>query len=408
MEDGAAPSCEGRTGHHAVKDLNGSSVHVAVLDSLEKLETAKVEVQLSSSFWSGVILCCTVCRRPLSLECRVSSEFTAEQASRMQICIRNAHDLRSQWLPASYSEASGPPYGGSWRARCMCPNCQRYISLLFSRDSRDVEVHGTSSDLTGVSSTGEEFAYATLLFGSGVDYMIGALVLGWTLLKLLHTADVPLEYLSILSHFWELRSVDYLTGSTRMYCNYSESRFKEVFTKLRALSMFDFAKVLMLDRRNVDELFDLPAPAALKRPGGREQPNHGEPIQAALLWGWRKLQEGEKTRSSDIEGWRYDMAPGINAGVMLLRPDRDVYQRMLSEIADNDHPEHVDCHGPDQEYLGRFFSTFGPGWTHMDARFNYQPLLSRYANQFMRGLNSHEVAIAHFSSSSQAMVWSSC
>merc|ERR1711865_80671 len=119
-------------------------------------------------------------------------------------------------------------------------------------------------------------------------------------------------------------------GSTAMYHDYKGSRFKEVFTKLQALNQLDFDKVLMLDndlivRRNIDALFNLRAPAALKRPGGRDQPEHGECFRASLLWGWRQLEKGDIARSSDIDGWRYDMISGINAGVMLLRPDRLVY-----------------------------------------------------------------------------------
>ena len=45
------------------------------------------------------------------------------------------------------------------------------------------------------------------------------------------------------------------------------------------------------------------------------------------------------------------MMSGINAGVMLFNPDRAVYQRMLSEIKDHRHPEHLDCYGPEQEYM---------------------------------------------------------
>merc|ERR1719331_3716743 len=92
------------------------------------------------------------------------------------------------------------------------------------------------------------------------------------------------------------------------------------------------------------------------------------------------------------------MMSGINAGVMLLRPDCVVYKRMLAELADDKHPEHLKCYGPEQEYLGRFYTAFGQGWTHMDSRFNYQPLLGRGANRFMRQLDAErEVSIVHFS-----------
>jgi len=188
-----------------------------------------------------------------------------------------------------------------------------------------------------------------------------------------------------------------------MYYDYQGSRFKQVFTKLQVLNLTEFDKVLMLDldmlvRRNIDELFDLRAPAALKRPGGREQPAHGQSFNGRLFWRWRRLQGGEARIHSDCGHWRYDMCSGINAGAMLFRPDQAVYRRMLAEIQDESHLGHVAAYGPEQEYLGCFYSVFGPGWTHMDSRFNYQPMLGGCANQFMRELDATaQVAITHFS-----------
>merc|ERR1719401_2417127 len=92
---------------------------------------------------------------------------------------------------------------------------------------------------TGVITPGveERYAYATLLYGDKVEYFLGALVTGWSLkatgtkkdLLLLHTDDVPTEFLELLAQFWILREVEYLEGSPKMYKNYSSSRFKAVF-----------------------------------------------------------------------------------------------------------------------------------------------------------------------------------
>eukprot|EP00931_Biecheleriopsis_adriatica_P036417 TRINITY_DN20981_c0_g1_i2.p1 TRINITY_DN20981_c0_g1~~TRINITY_DN20981_c0_g1_i2.p1 ORF type:complete len:554 (-),score=88.69 TRINITY_DN20981_c0_g1_i2:133-1794(-) len=382
-------------------------IEVSVLDPLGELDTECTEAFFHSDSLSTASLCCPACRRPFAIDLALHSP---EQRT-VRLRVRNEHDARGEWVAVSSIDALLPAPDGFSRALCACPNCRREVTL----ELRGVK--NSSKVLSAQDSGSGGFAYATLLYGSGMEYVIGALVLGWTLLRpvlqpergtiyrriLLHTSDVPDEYLRLLSQFWELRQVDYLTGSTTMYYNYSGSRFKEVFTKLQALNLLDFSKVLMLDndlivRRNIDELFCLEAPAALKRPGGRDQPCHGGRFRAHQLWDWRRVEAAETARSSDVDGWRYDMMSGINAGVMLLRPDRIVYQRMLMEIADHDHPEHLDCYGPEQEYLGRFFSAFGPGWTHMDARFNYQPLLGRGANRFMRSLDGQrEVAIAHFS-----------
>jgi len=162
-----------------------------------------------------------------------------------------------------------------------------------------------------------------------------------------------------------------------------------VFTKLQALSCTDYAKVLMLDldmlvRSNIDELFSLKAPAALRRSSGREQPPHGGTFSAEDIW----------------HAPRTDMSSGINAGVMLLEPDQRVFERMAAEIQDPRHPEHIGTYGPEQDYLARFYSTFLSGrWTHIHARFNYQPMLPRnYVSSAHRKVDvKRDVVVAHYS-----------
>ncbi|CAJ1399076.1 unnamed protein product [Effrenium voratum] len=189
--------------------------------------------------------------------------------------------------------------------------------------------------------------------------------------------------------------VDYLQGCPQLYENYKVSRFQErrnrrdVFTKLQALSCTDYSQVLMMDldmlvRGNLDELFELRAPAALKRCSGREQPEHGADFTAEDLWSWQ----------------RDKMSSGLNAGVMLLRPDAKVYERMVREIRDPTHPEHLGTFGPEQDYLARFFTTFGRGaWAHLHARFNYQPNLpDDYVGAAHRKLDViQDVMVAHYS-----------
>eukprot|EP00927_Polykrikos_kofoidii_P029496 TRINITY_DN25504_c0_g1_i1.p1 TRINITY_DN25504_c0_g1~~TRINITY_DN25504_c0_g1_i1.p1 ORF type:complete len:1044 (+),score=174.76 TRINITY_DN25504_c0_g1_i1:63-3194(+) len=240
-------------------------------------------------------------------------------------------------------------------------------------------------------------AYATLLYGDKVPYFLGALVTGWSLKAtgstvdriLLHTDDVPQAFEPILKQFWKLRRVDYLEGSQRMYKNYARSRFKAVFTKLQALSCTEYDKVLMLDldmliRRNVDDLFSLPAPAAMKRASGKEQPPHGGIFRGEDLW---------RTH-------RDDMCSGINAGVMLLEPCKKVYERMVAEIKDPQHPEHVGTYGPEQDYLSRFYCAFmGATWTHLHARYNYQLMLpDDYVSSEHRNIDIESgVFVAHYS-----------
>ena len=174
-----------------------------------------------------------------------------------------------------------------------------------------------------------------------------------------------------------------------MYKGYDRSRFKMVFTKLQVLNCSDYAKVLMLDldmlvRSSLEELFQLRAPAAMKRASGREQPSHGGTFGCEDIW----------------RNERDEMNSGINAGVMLLEPSSRIYGRMVSEIRDSQHPEHVGTHGPEQDYLSRFYCTFGRGcWTHFHPRFNYQLGLPRnYVSSAYRGIDIHrDVVVAHYS-----------
>ena len=257
--------------------------------------------------------------------------------------------------------------------------------------------HKSQKDFPRHTELGGPFAYATLLYGSGAEYFLGALVLGWSLQAngcqdnrlLLHTDDVPAPYLEVLQQYWTLRQVEHLSGVQALYKDWDNSRFKDVFTKLQALSCTDYAKLLMMDldmlvRDNLDELFQLNTPAALKRCSGQEQPPHGGHFYAEDLW--RSHRDG--------------MSSGINAGVMLLQPDLTVYERIIGEIQTQHHPEHIGTDGPEQNYLARFYTTFGTGaWTHIHARFNYQPMLpDDYVGESYRKLDvRHDVAVAHFS-----------
>mmetsp|Transcript_78712 Transcript_78712/g.248810 ORF Transcript_78712/g.248810 Transcript_78712/m.248810 type:complete len:392 (+) Transcript_78712:809-1984(+) len=275
-----------------------------------------------------------------------------------------------------------------------CVHCRSPLPLWIGRcGPGDAEAEGHA----GAAEPEGRFAYATLLYGAKTEYFLGALVTGWSLkatgtsidLLLLHTVDVPAPFLKVLSRHWILRQVDYLEGSAKLYKNYSSSRFKAVFTKLQALGCTDYAKVLMLDldmlvRKSLDDLFSLPAPAALKRSSGREQPEHGGTFGAEDLW----------RRQCD------DMCSGINAGVMLLEPDQRIYERMVSEIQNNWHPEHIGTYGPEQDYLARFYSVFLKGrWTHIHAKYNYQLMLpDDYCSSAHKALDiKQDVVVAHYS-----------
>ena len=212
------------------------------------------------------------------------------------------------------------------------------------------------------------------VWGESVDYVVGALALAQSLrmsgtkyeMICLHTPDVPSwPHRSLLRRFWNLRGVEYVEAAQELFsADRDSSRFRYVFTKLHVFNLTDYEKVLMLDTdtlvlQNIDDLFDLPAPAAMRRGMNKDvQLRHGDPI------------DGQDFFANDHAEWPWSQGTGINAGVMLLEPSIYTYKRMMSEVTCPDHPAHIRGNGPEQDYLSRFFSD--APWTHIGVAYNFQ------------------------------------
>jgi alpha-N-acetylglucosamine transferase len=136
-----------------------------------------------------------------------------------------------------------------------------------------------------------------------VDYFFGALCLGWSIRRsgsphdrvLLVTSDVPYEYRNILSLVWRLHEVTRVEHVRQLASipAWRNWRFASVFTKLHCVSLTDYDKVLIMDLdvlivKNIDHVFKLRAPAAMKR--GNLQPTHGEEMDGSW-WFPDKLDE---------------------------------------------------------------------------------------------------------------------
>lgn len=273
---------------------------------------------------------------------------------------------------------------------CFCPYCRRrlHAKVLSTESSKPRRAPPVLSE--------KENAYAALMYGTAPAYFLGALVTGWSLQAhsiipkhariLLCTDDVPDTFLRILGNVWTIRRVEYIDkASSWFYWDYYNSRFKQVFTKLRILhDLEEFKKVILLDldlliRGEVDSLFDLPAPAAMVR--GQCSLQHGEEVPIdTFFYGHRQVL-------------------GINCGVMLIEPNRRVFQRMLREIKTHWHPEHWPSHGPEQDYLSRYYNAFGR-WTNMSCRYNYQVHLTQFGSlewHHYNRRNHPDVSVFHFS-----------
>jgi len=216
------------------------------------------------------------------------------------------------------------------------------------------------------------YAYVAAIWGYNPGFILGALVLGAALrssgakhdLVLLYTDDLPRSSLELLAEVWQLRKVEFVLAHESLFSSLG-SRFDGVFTKLHALGLTAYQKVLVLDLDIAviscpDELFALPAPAAMHRAvrGGR----HGTRLEGRHFFARESLDP-------EAQAYEWGQAGGINAGVMLLAPQRELYERVLKEVRMPVHPEHIPGNGPEQDFLSRIFA---PWWTHIGVAYNYQ------------------------------------
>ena len=250
-------------------------------------------------------------------------------------------------------------------------------------------------------------AYCAVIWGTNGGYALGASVLGSRLKELsarvlaggeaaegdaaaggggrrlpdrvlLHTDDVPRNFLEVLGQVWTLRQVDYIDGVEDLY-NMKGTAFDGVFTKLAAWGLTEYDRVLLLDIDLVPlraplELFDLTPPAALIR-GNGDLP-HGSAVDG------RRFFCGEADAP-----YTWGQGGGINAGVILLRPSKETLERMKQEVTSEEHPEHIHGSGPEQDYLTRYFAS--APWHHMDVRWNYQVHHLPFALEQVLGWRRH-------------------
>eukprot|EP00928_Gymnodinium_smaydae_P046938 TRINITY_DN31296_c0_g1_i1.p1 TRINITY_DN31296_c0_g1~~TRINITY_DN31296_c0_g1_i1.p1 ORF type:complete len:592 (+),score=124.23 TRINITY_DN31296_c0_g1_i1:41-1777(+) len=293
----------------------------------------------------------------------------------------------------------------SWRGFCPC--CKRPVEL---------EPASRPPAPKCLPEARGKYAYVITLWGASPCYALGALVLGHSIkrtgtphsLVCIHTPDVPEGMLKLLASIWDCRPVDHV-HSTKALTTWKEpNRFDNVFTKLHCLGLVEFEKVLMMDidllvTANVDDLFELSAPAALRR-GMNDSKwplKHGDYIDG------RPFFAGA---SSGQYSW--GQGTGINAGVMLLQPNEEVLQTMLEEIKDPNHPSHCEANGPEQDYLSRFWAD--APWTQISVQYNYQLHQMFYAlqpnyiwtaerNQYLSAPES--IKIIHFSGEGVGKPW---
>eukprot|EP00929_Paragymnodinium_shiwhaense_P000412 TRINITY_DN100663_c0_g1_i1.p1 TRINITY_DN100663_c0_g1~~TRINITY_DN100663_c0_g1_i1.p1 ORF type:complete len:650 (-),score=78.16 TRINITY_DN100663_c0_g1_i1:13-1962(-) len=314
------------------------------------------------------------------------------QATRKQLVLEKQRHWTSIRVTSPCTDVSHwdymsePQDGVAW-CSSWCPCCKRPIDVTAYCSSTSDGEATTADDATSDGQTGpvstslpepaavsppaERYAYVTCLWGSNPGFVLGALVLAQALrrsgtkhdLVLLHTDDVPPSSRQLLSRMWKLKEVAYVDAASGLFTA-KGGRFDGVFTKLHVLSLTDYDKVLMLDidlaiLKCPDVLFELPAPAALWR--GQSDAPDGTRING------RTFFVGDKDVEDVIYAWC--QGGGINAGVMLLRPEAHTYERVLREVTADYHPERIPGSGPEQDYISRLYA---PSWRHMNVIYNFQ------------------------------------
>jgi len=261
--------------------------------------------------------------------------------------------------------------GGSVRTAWdgFCAVCKRPISMTLAAPPAGREFAKRSRH--SEAETGP-CAFVVALWGSSPEYVLGAMVLAWSLrctrtrhdLVMVHTNDVSDAALDLLRRAgWNTREIQHVSASESLSNDgCSTLRFANVFTKLRVLELVEYSKILMMDIdllvcENIDDLFDLEAPAAMVR-GPEVRYEHGEQVCGRYFFA-----------GSRPDGYSWGQASGINAGVMLLRPDKWTFEQMVSEVLDERHPEHIRGNGPEQDYLSRFYAS---DWSHISVAYNFQ------------------------------------
>ncbi|CAK9051475.1 unnamed protein product [Durusdinium trenchii] len=295
-----------------------------------------------------------------------------------------------------------------WQASCPCCKRPLEIELLSTPPQRPA----VAPEATG------RYAFLICLWGASAEYMVGAMVLGASIRKTgskhhrvcLYTDDVPQEHIRELSKLWRCKLITHVDAvMDQLSFPDKEERFAKVFTKLRGLGLTEYEKVLMMDidllvRSNIDDLFELPAPAALRR-GMNEWglAQHGKPIDG------RSFLLGE---DKSMPRWSWGQGTGINAGVMLWQPNQDVLDQMLAELSEPNHPEHVKGNGPEQDYLSRYWAD--APWTYIGAQYNFQlhqmffalhPDRVQYAERANLLQNPENIKIVHYSGKPTAKPW---
>jgi len=273
------------------------------------------------------------------------------------------------------------------------PGALRKNACLWAIPKRAEEQRGPevrSCSLGRRKQVMHDCACVAVVWGSRGHLFINALVLGSSLKRttkhsrvLLHTSDVPHDWLQVLKTVWELQEVANFEAKG-LYQNKGSCAGHAL--KFHAIGLHRYRKVLLMStdaivHRSVDHLFNREAPAALRRPG--PSPDN-QPMDGSDFWN----NKGELSKV-------------IDAGVLLLEPSDFDFQSILKEIRSKQVDSMTST--PEQNYLTRFYID---RWHSLGSQYNYEHTVRTkdsvvlkheeiYISHFLPGCGPKEVVLAH-------------
>ena len=216
------------------------------------------------------------------------------------------------------------------------------------------------------------------IWGDQEKYIISALVLGKSLkdagtqAKMVACVDsrtLKLPIAETLRLYWNIREVQPL--SVGRHKDTAMQRHINVYSKLQAWKLFDnddewqCSRVVMLDvnmlwrGKTCDAIWNTKTPAAVIRGNAN----------SSLLTPQPRHTFFDKAGVRGYEKGRTQMKGGINAGLVIFTPSKDVFRNMYATLTTQQWQPQTKM--PVQEFLSYFFAK-SESWYALDPHYNFQ------------------------------------
>jgi Alpha-N-acetylglucosamine transferase len=257
-------------------------------------------------------------------------------------------------------------------------------------------IHENDSEKFKTPNDISKYAYVTLLM-LGDSYLPGILTLGYSIRKMGSEIDTIVMVTNdvsnharelILTIYTKIIDVPYIIpidGIIKRPLVKRYPHYLKTFTKLNILNLTQYSKVFFLDADSItlkyfDSLFNLEPPAAVYYGSHKMHENNYQPRLKGDRYIWHKkycqcCDHGKKINNkyTDLinrEKENGELVYGITTECMLLKPDTNLYNQIVSELHNKDFAKFVDnkIHGFASD-TGYITWKFSGKWTGIDPRF---------------------------------------